>query len=123
MPFLFFKRPIYKELLNPEFMNTTITQQEILLVTGTSFSATQWEKKEGQDDSLTERQRLEEACWNGMLREMLPEIYEKTSRTMYLWKVKEGASFIELELGESPVTIESISSIDPYSFLPYQNNN
>lgn len=104
-------------------MNTTTTQQEILLVTGTSFSAAQWEKKDGQDDSLTERQRLEEACWNGMLREILPEIYEKTSGTMYLWKVKEGASFIELELGESPVTIESVSSIDPYAFLPHQVNN
>lgn len=102
-------------------MDTTSTQQEILLVTGTSFSAGQCESKDSDEGKgLTERQRLEQACWNGLIGQMLPEICEKDAGTMFLWRIKEGASFIDLEYGESPATIEAESSIDPYAFLPLQ---
>ena len=106
-------------------MKTNSTQQEILLMTGTSFSSRQWCEKDGDSNQkhLTEKEQLEEACWNGLLQEMLPEICIQNSpdKKLYLWQIKEGTSFIELELGEVPEEKEKYFSIDPYSFLPVQS--
>jgi len=91
-------------------------------MTGTSFSARQWcEKNDGDNQkNLSETEKLEEACWNGLLQDMLPEIYMHTGvdKKLYLWQIKEATSFIELELGEIPEEKEKYFSIDPYSFLP-----
>lgn len=105
-------------------MKTNSTQQEILLMTGTTFSSKCWEKNEpDKRENLTEKEQLEEACWNGMLYEMLPEIcsQEEGDEKMYLWQIKEGASFIELELGAFPEEKEVHFSIDPYSFMAVQS--
>jgi hypothetical protein len=106
-------------------MKTTFAQQEILLMTGTSFSSRQWCEKNDQDDQnhLTEKEQLEEACWNGLLPEILPEIYGKAcgATKLYLWQIKEAVSFIEIELGELPAEKEKYFSIDPYSFLQMQS--
>jgi hypothetical protein len=104
-------------------MKTTSTQQEILLITGTSFSSRQYYQKteQGKND-LNEKENLEEACWNGLLQYLLPEIYlQAEDKNLYLWKIKEAASFIEIELGELPEEKESYFSIDPYSFLPMRS--
>jgi hypothetical protein len=106
-------------------MKTNFTQQEILLMTGTSFSSRQWCEKNDQDSQnrLTEKEQLEEACWNGLLPEMLPEIYGQTcgKTKLYLWQIREAVSFIEIELGELPADKEKYFSIDPYSFLQMQS--
>lgn len=102
-------------------MKPNYTQQEILLITGTSFSSRQCYQKddENNQNNLTEKEQLEEACWNGLLQNMLPEIYEHPfGKKLYLWQIKEAASFIEIELGELPEEKENYFSIDPYSFLP-----
>ena len=101
-------------------MKTNSTQQEILLITGTSFSSRQcYQIDENNQNNLTEKEQLEEACWNGLLQNMLPEIYEHpVGKKLYLWQIKEAASFIEIELGELPEEKENHLSIDPYSFLP-----
>ena len=103
-------------------MKATFTQQEILLMTGTNFSSRQCSKKDDDDNqaNLTEKEQLEEACWSGMLQEMLPEIYEQPAenRKLYLWQIREASSFLGLELGEQPGDKESHLSIDPYTFMP-----
>lgn len=100
-------------------MKTNFTQQEILLLTGTSFSSRQCYQKGDLENRLTETEQLEEACWNGMLPEMLPEIYaEPGGKKIYLWQIKGALSFIEIELGEMPGEKENYFSIDPYAFLP-----
>ena len=101
-------------------MKTDSTQQEILLVMGTSFSKREWSYKDtDKKNNLTEREQLEEACYNGLLEEMLPEVFMQMpqEKKLYLWDIKEGNSFIELELGEIPEEKENFFSIDPYSFL------
>jgi hypothetical protein len=102
-------------------MRTHPAQQEILLMTGTSFSANQWFKK---DDSanLSEKDQLEEACWNGLLLEMLPELSGHTGsdQQLYLWQVRMSSSFIELELGEYPAEKDHYFSINPYIFTSVQ---
>lgn len=103
-------------------MKTNSTQQEILLMTGTTFSSRQFcdRDDDGKQNELSEREQLEAACWNGLLPQMLPEIYEHPGgdKNMYMWQITEAASFIEIELGELPEEKEKHYSIDPYSFLP-----
>jgi hypothetical protein len=100
-------------------MRTTSTQ-EILLLTGTRFSARHaLEKDDARQLYLTEKEQLEEACWNGLLKEMLPEICEKDNENkLYMWQVWKTNSFIEIEMAEVPEEKENYYSIDPYSFLP-----
>jgi hypothetical protein len=76
-------------------MKTNSTQQEILLITGTSFSSRQCYQKddEANENNLTEKEQLEEACWNGLLQYLLPEIYlQADDKKIYLWQIKEAAS-------------------------------
>ena len=104
-------------------METTSTQQEILLMTGTNFSSRQcYIKDEGDQTNLTEKEQLEEACWNGMLKDMLPEIYEQPAGKgkLYLWQIREASSFLGLELGELPAEKDYHLSIDPYLFITVQ---
>jgi hypothetical protein len=101
-------------------MKDISTQQEILLVTGTSFSKRQWSEKDPSNDQpITEQEQLEKACWDGLLKELLPEIFEKNDdgRDLYIWQISEVGSFIELELCDYPHSFEKIYSINPYSFL------
>ena len=105
-------------------MKATSTQQEILLMTGTSFANRQSQDKSDNEKSrnLSEKERLEEACWNGLLKEMLPEVFTEIDKEkeLYLWQIKEASSFIELELAEFPEEKDRYLSIDPYVFLPAQ---
>jgi hypothetical protein len=102
----------------------TNLQQEILLMTGTNFTSRQcWQKNNSEKENfLSESDELQDACWNGLLREMLPEICEK-NRKLYLWQIKENKSCIDIELGELPSPLEAYFSIDPYTFLAVQSEN
>jgi hypothetical protein len=105
-------------------MKTNSTQQEILLVTGTSFTSPEfYEPTDGLNyNHLTEKQKLEVAGRNGLLPDMLPEIFEQHSvnNTIYTWDFRESSLFIELKLDEIFLEAEKQFSIDPYSFLPMQ---
>lgn len=96
-------------------------QQEILLVLGTSFSARECAEKDdsGEGRDFSEKEKLERACWNGLLREMLPEIFEDTEgyEKKYLWRIKTTSHFLELELGQIQNHTDAYFSIDPYCFL------
>jgi hypothetical protein len=105
-------------------MKATSTQQEILRMTGTSFANRQAQDKSGNDKSknLSQMEKLEEACWNGLLKEMLPEVFKEidAEKELYLWQIKEASSFIELELAEFPEEKDRYLSLDPYLFMPVQ---
>ena len=102
-------------------------QIEILLVTGTTFSAGNWVGKEDGPPGrqLSESERLQEACWNGLLKIMLPEIWidPPSGGTLYLWEVREAQSILTLELSEVPLPIEPAWSITPATLLSRQNLN
>ena len=107
-------------------MKANSTQQEILIMTGTNFSHRQWsEKEDTANNNLSDKEQLEQACWNGLLQEMLPELCEKPGKNkkLWLWQIKEATSFLELELGEFPETKDNYFSIDPYSFLSTKSYN
>jgi hypothetical protein len=102
-------------------------QIEILLVTGTTFSAGNWVGK--QDDppgrQLSELERLQEACWNGLVKTLLPEIWvdSPSGGTLYLWEVREAQSVLTLELSEVPLPTEPDHSIRPDMLVSRQNLN
>jgi hypothetical protein len=106
-------------------MEANSTQQEILLITGTSFTSGFFCKTDDPQNSkgLSEKERLEEACWNGLIRTMLPEIFLKTpdGSALFLWQIREAASFLELAFSEAPAVIDRYFSITPYSFLSTQS--
>ena len=98
-------------------MKTNSTQQEILLMTKGSFAQKQWCKKEHDAErNLTPEENIEEACANGLIQELLPEIFNSDNK-MYLWQMHPGFSFLQLELGELPLAIQKEFSLDPHNFL------
>jgi hypothetical protein len=102
----------------------TSLQQEILLMTGTNFTSRQcWQKNNCEkENSYSEADQLQDACWNGLLKEMLPEICE-ANKKIYLWQIRENKSCLDIELGELPSPLEPYFSIDPYTFLAEQSEN
>jgi len=106
-------------------MENTCTQQEILLITGTTFSSRQWCENNKDEYPLTEKEQLQVACWNGLIRQVMPEVFNLNNSTklLYLWQIREATSFIELQLAEFPAGKNKHLSIDPYSFLTTQLYN
>jgi hypothetical protein len=108
-------------------MANNYVQMEVLLMTGTRFLAGKWV---GKDDNVMERnyteiEQLQEACWNGLVKTMLPEVWIEppNGRILYLWEVKEAQSFLKLEIGEIPLPIDPRLSLTPCSFLSFQVYN
>jgi hypothetical protein len=118
---------IYIYTTNNEVMEEQATQQEVLLLTGTSFSARQHITNEEQTQGRLpdEHASLEEACWNGMLPIMLPEICSTipTGKPVYIWKIREGAAFLEVEISDIPRDIDGYYSLDPYAYALTRNYN
>jgi len=102
-------------------------QVEVLLVIGTTFSTSNWVDNDDKTDArqYTEIERLEEACWNGLLKPMLPEVWidPPNDGILYLWEVKQGESCLKLELSEILTSIDPRRSIAPLSFLSFRNDN
>jgi len=102
-------------------MGTSSTQQEILLMTGSTFFQQQcFEKNERDSDkNFTQREYMEEACWNGLLNEFLPDVINKDAdgKSLLLREIKQCDAFLEIDLCDSPEETDDYYSIDPYVFL------
>lgn len=102
------------------------TQQEVLLVTATGFTSRAYcENNNESSKNLSEQEKLQDACWNGLVQDKLPEVFDPSFQPaqMYLWQLKEANHFLALEMGKYPKDIEAFYSIDPYAFLPEQHEN
>lgn len=104
-------------------MERNSTKQEILLLKGNSFAARQYHRinDEGKPNNMSPSEQLEEACWNGLIHELIPELNQLAGdeNKLYLWQVRESNAFLELDLGEDNTLMkENHFSIDPYSFMP-----
>lgn len=101
-------------------MKKKFTQQEILLITGSSFFQQQCFEKNEQDNNrnLSQEEKIEEACWNGMLPELLPDIVRKNidGKELRLWQTILHESFLGIQLCEVPSATDMYYSIDPYLF-------
>jgi hypothetical protein len=103
-------------------MKEFFTAQEILLVTNSKFAAKEYIKKDegqpGPKRPITEN--LAEACWNGMLGEMLPELYmTENKKPLRLWELGEGNHLFYLKLGVTDIRPDAEWTINPYRFADH----
>ncbi len=101
-------------------MKKESVQQEIILVANSTFSNRElYHNDNRRGRTLSSMEQLEEACWNGLLEDSLPEIVEKSAngKSLYLWHIRHGRSFLQIELCEFPVMIEKRYSIDSRAVL------
>ena len=96
-------------------METNVTSQEILLMHNSRFFSKELNEKENPVDGkrLSREEQIAEACWNGLIRETLPEI----STSLSLTEVNEASAFLYLQFGEYGEQTEKGSSLNPYLFL------
>jgi hypothetical protein len=107
------------------FMEKTI-QQEILLMTNSSLSKRSLCERNNSENSksFSNTERLEQACWNGMLDDFLPGLIMKAEgKTLFLWEVQTAKSFLHIVLCDQPQFLNKEHSIDPYIFLNHLNYN
>jgi hypothetical protein len=97
-------------------MNTDTLQQEILLLTGTTFSERPLVENDAKDDNkhLSASEKLEQACWTGLLDELLPEVI--TNKKLHIWQIWNTETSLQIELSEYPSN-ERRLSINPHYFL------
>jgi hypothetical protein len=107
-------------------MEPTHAQQEVLLNTDTQFAHRQWAEKDANSTAnLSAIEKLEKACWDGLVKELIPEvdITLKSDRKLWLWQVHETRSFLALDFYEYPGPKEKELSIDPYLFMGVVRSN
>ena len=107
-------------------MLNIIRQQEILIAFNSSFlSKIYFEKcNAGSSDIFIELEKIEEACWNGLLEEVLPEVFtmKTPAGPIYIWEIREYNSIMKIDMSEYPSHKDNYLSIDPYKFIVNQAN-
>jgi len=101
-------------------MKKTSLHQELMLFTNTRFFTKAWALKQEEqiDKELSSKEKLKNACWNGLILELLPEACEKVyDPSLTLWQVSEADNFIELVFCKRFEKVESFFSINPYLHL------
>jgi hypothetical protein len=99
-------------------MKPQIINQEILLLTGSKFFNRPFCKKDkNQQPDFSSMEELEKACWDGMLNELLPELFDNDDKSKnYLWNTISGVNFLCVNMSPYPMSLEKSTSIDPYFF-------
>ena len=97
------------------FMETEIICQEILIVYRSRFFSRELSQREEESDGrhLTKIEHLAEACWNGLIKDALPEI----STDLSLTEISEGHKILDLRYSDTGETVEKAFSVNPYLFL------
>jgi hypothetical protein len=107
-------------------MKDSSIQIEVLLVAGTSFTMPDlYEKEFAKNGDLSVVEQLEQACWNGLLNELVPTfiLLPMDERKYFIWQIRQGASLLQIQLSDSVIEMAAQSSIDPNLFLsPVLNN-
>ncbi|MGG9962434.1 hypothetical protein [Ferruginibacter sp. SUN106] len=107
-------------------MNTSTHQKEILLVTNAGFFSQHWVKRNESeaDKRFTQKEKLIDACWNGLAPQMLPECFNNsTDNELALWEVTDTVAFIDLDFWDGEAPSENEFSINPYIFMEVKDYN
>jgi hypothetical protein len=88
--------------------------QEVLIFTNTTLSQEALCRKNSSNKNYSAIEELEEAFWDGLLNELVPEIMPSTPGIkMVIWGVHAGESYLLIDLADSPGSAAPIYSIDP----------
>jgi len=106
-------------------MKNNFRFNEILIMTNTSFSAREWERRNKTEDKyLSTKEKLKRACWDGLAPELLPECFDfMFNKSQLLWEINEADAFIDLEYGDRMPVIQKDQSLNPYIFMQVQVYN
>jgi len=104
------------------------TLQEVMIVNESGFAKRQYaDKNPGQksENQFIQNESLKVACWNGDLKNLMPEIFCMfTADThLFLWQMRECENVMTLEMSEEPTALDFYTSIDPYCFMEVQEYN
>ena len=104
-------------------MKNTSTNQEILLLSNSSYFKRDWvELRDNENDKqLSQKEQLIQLCWNGMLKEMIPEILqtEPGKKPLTLWEINESGNMLDLRYGDIDEEMNDEWSINPYVYLTF----
>ena len=105
--------------LKQNAMNYKIPELEIMLLHNSRFvNKMMLSKKEpAANENFTQKEQVTDACWNGYLPKLLPEVFDKEfDKLRKLWEVNETNSFNELAFSDLFPCIDKRLSINPYLF-------
>lgn len=101
--------------------------QEILLNSNSSFFKRDYceQNAKPQQKKLSQKERVANMCWNGLLRELLPEICDTDvhEKPLTLWEINETQHLLDLRLGEADENLNDGYSINPYVYLTLMEYN
>jgi hypothetical protein len=95
--------------------------QEILLNSNSSFFKRDYceQNTKPQQKKLSQKEQVVNMCWNGLLKELLPEICDtdRNEKPLILWEINETQQMLDLRLGELDQNLNDEFSINPYVYL------
>jgi hypothetical protein len=99
-------------------MKKRSTNQEILLISNSTFFQREWSELNSNknDKQLSQREKLIHLCWNGMLKEMIPEILEtgRGNKPLTLWEINQAGNMLDLKYGDFEELLDDEASINPF---------
>ena len=101
-------------------------QQEVLVVTQTSFAQKALNGQNGGNKKAFPDEELEKGFWKDLLDEMLPELMQpmQGSRSeLFIWQISVGEFLLLIDMAETPEIIEDSYSINPRCFLSISKMN
>jgi hypothetical protein len=109
-------------------MKQEIIHYEILLLTDTGFTSRGFCSKNKENDNsknLSAAEELEMVCWDGMIGELLPELFQNNiyPPAIFTWQVLHGKHFLIINMGATPFIADDKSSLDPYFFFDHLSEN
>jgi hypothetical protein len=104
-------------------MKNFTTNNEILLLSGSSFFKRDWCELNGikNDKKRSQKEQLIQLCWHGMLKIMIPEILavENGNKALTLWEINESGNLLDLRYGDINQEMNDEWSINPYVYLTF----
>lgn len=108
-------------------MKNISTNLEIMLVANSDFFKRDWcELKAGKNEKLlSQKEQLIKLCWNGMLKDMLPEILPTApgKKPLTLWDINDSGNLLDLRYGNIDKEMNDELSINPYVYLTFAELN
>jgi len=92
---------------------------EVLLLTNTKFSKKEYvERSEHPLKPNPQHNKLADACWNGLVPVILPELFKDTSdKNVMMWQLEEGGQFLYMQIGQQPLIPEPHFGLHPWLLL------
>jgi hypothetical protein len=104
-------------------MKNSSINLEILLMSNVSFFNREWSELNSNknEKKLSQREKLIHLCWNGMLKEMIPELLQNDPgrKPLTLWEINQSGNMLDLRYGDIDREVNDEWSINPYVYLTF----